>query len=179
MPNKSLDASGGGVFRNLFGAAEGALIRAAASTQTFGLFYYEQKPRLFCGSPASREKTSMSSEGSVGEQRAENAPVYKSTPLRPATIMTTILVWALVVAVIVRVPTWASVFLASLAGASFLAFLVGYVYLFVRDRESLRTGRGRRAALAAAVGERGPLELGAPAVISIPEAEKVAERRPY
>jgi hypothetical protein len=35
-PNKSLDASGGSVFRNLLRAAEGALIRAAASTQTFG-----------------------------------------------------------------------------------------------------------------------------------------------
>jgi len=34
--NKSLDASGGSVFRNLIGAAEGALIRAAASTQPFG-----------------------------------------------------------------------------------------------------------------------------------------------
>jgi hypothetical protein len=30
-----LDASGGGVFLNLPGAAGGALIRAAASTQTF------------------------------------------------------------------------------------------------------------------------------------------------
>ena len=131
----------------------------------------------------------MSSEGSVVEQRAENAPAYKSTPLRPAIIMTTVLVWALVVAVIVRAPAWASVFLAGLTGASFLAFLVGYIYLFVRDRESLRTGRGRRAALtakpdagsrgAAAVGGRAPLELGEPAVISIPEAERVAERRPY
>jgi len=35
-PNKSLDASGGSVFRNLLGAAEGALIRAAASTQRWG-----------------------------------------------------------------------------------------------------------------------------------------------
>ena len=35
--NKSLDASGGGVFLNLLGAAEGALIRAAASTQTLGV----------------------------------------------------------------------------------------------------------------------------------------------
>ncbi len=33
-PNKSLDASGGSVFRNLIRPAEGALIRAAASTQT-------------------------------------------------------------------------------------------------------------------------------------------------
>jgi len=32
---KSLDASGGSVFRNLLGAAKGALIRAAASTQSF------------------------------------------------------------------------------------------------------------------------------------------------
>ncbi len=32
--NKSLDASGGSVFLNLLGATEGALIRAAASTQT-------------------------------------------------------------------------------------------------------------------------------------------------
>jgi len=32
-PNKSLDASGGSVFLNLLGAAKGALIRAAASTQ--------------------------------------------------------------------------------------------------------------------------------------------------
>ena len=36
MPNKSLDASGGSVFLNLPGAAKGALIRAAASTQSFG-----------------------------------------------------------------------------------------------------------------------------------------------
>jgi len=128
----------------------------------------------------------MASEGSV---RAENAPAYKSTPLRPAIIMTTVLVWALVVALIVRVPAWASVFLATLTGASFLAFLVGYMYLFVRDRESLRTGRARRTALDAkpdtgarggvAAGGPAPLGLGEPAVISIPEAERMAERRPY
>src|SRR5438477_13082069 len=35
--NKSLDASGGSMFLNLLGAAEGALIRAAASTQSFGV----------------------------------------------------------------------------------------------------------------------------------------------
>jgi hypothetical protein len=35
--NKSLDASGGGVFRNLLGAANGALNRAAASTQPFDI----------------------------------------------------------------------------------------------------------------------------------------------
>src|SRR5919107_1940903 len=131
----------------------------------------------------------MPSKGSVGEQRAENAPAYKSTPLRPAIIMTTVLVWALVVALIVRVPAWASVFLAILTGTSFLAFLVGYIYLFVRDRESLRTGRAGRAALATksdagargavAAGGPSPRGLGEPAVISVPEAEKVAERRPY
>ena len=35
---KSLDASGGSASRNLLGAAKGALIRAAASTPTFGFF---------------------------------------------------------------------------------------------------------------------------------------------
>src|SRR5260370_32248465 len=35
-PNTSLDASGGVVFLNLLGAANGASIRAAASTQTLG-----------------------------------------------------------------------------------------------------------------------------------------------
>ena len=34
LPNKSLDASGGGAFLNLLGAARGNLIRAARSTQT-------------------------------------------------------------------------------------------------------------------------------------------------
>src|SRR5436309_14920784 len=38
-PNKSLDASGGSVFLNLLGAADGALIRAAASTQPFDSFF--------------------------------------------------------------------------------------------------------------------------------------------
>ncbi len=37
-PNKSLDASGGGVFRNSPGAAEGALTRAAASTLPLGAY---------------------------------------------------------------------------------------------------------------------------------------------
>src|SRR6266481_2731393 len=36
--NKSLDASGGCAFLNLLGAAKGALIRAAASTQPLGRF---------------------------------------------------------------------------------------------------------------------------------------------
>ena len=131
----------------------------------------------------------MSFEVSAGEQRDENAPAHKSTPLRPALIMTTVLVWALVVALIVRVPAWASVFLSILTGASFLAFLVGYIYLFVRDRESLRTARARRAALATkpdagargAVAAGGPVARGLrePAVISVPEAERAGERRPY
>jgi hypothetical protein len=34
-----LDASGDGVFLNLVGAAKGALIRAAASTQTFDILF--------------------------------------------------------------------------------------------------------------------------------------------
>lgn len=130
----------------------------------------------------------MSSESPAVERRVESAPVYKSTPLRPAVIMTSVLVWALVVALILRVPAWASIFLAILTGASFLAFMVGYVYLFVRDRESLRTGLARRATSVAQldVGTRGVVapggvalpELGEPAVIPVLEAERTARRRP-
>ena len=131
----------------------------------------------------------MSSEGSTSEQRAENAPAYKSTPLRPTIIMTTVLVWALVVALIVRVPAWASIFLALLTGASFLAFLGGYFYLFARDRESLRSGRTGRRALAAkpSVGERGalaaansmPVGVRESSGVPVSEAKRVAERRPH
>jgi hypothetical protein len=131
----------------------------------------------------------MSSEGSTGEQRAETAPAYKSTPLRPAIIMTAVLVWALVVALIVRVPAWASIFLAVLTGASFLAFLGGYLYLFARDRESLRTGRMGRGALAAkpAAGERGALAAGnsmpvggrESSGVPVSEAKLVVERHPH
>jgi hypothetical protein len=85
----------------------------------------------------------MSSEGSAGEQRAETAPAYKSTPLRPAIIMTTVLVWALVVALIVRVPAWASIFLAVLTGASFLAFLGG---VLIPLREGSRVAPHRPSA---------------------------------
>jgi hypothetical protein len=131
----------------------------------------------------------MSSEGSAGEQRAETAPAYKSTPLRPAIIMTTILVWALVVALIVRAPAWASIFLTILTGASFLAFMAGYVYLFARDRESLRTGRTGRSALAAkpsawergavAAGSSMPVGVRESSGIPVSEGKRVAERRPY
>ena len=44
-PTNRLDASGGGVFRNLLGAAEGALIRAAASTQPLSRFACENPPK--------------------------------------------------------------------------------------------------------------------------------------
>jgi len=42
-PNKSLDASGGSAFRNLLGAAEGAFIRAAASTQPLSVVAFENQ----------------------------------------------------------------------------------------------------------------------------------------
>lgn len=131
----------------------------------------------------------MSFEGSTGEQRAENAPAYKSTPLRPAIIMTAVLVWPLVVALIVRAPAWASIFLAVLTGAAFLAFLGGYLYLFAKDRESLRTGRAGRSALAAkpSAKERGALAAGSSMPVGVressgipaAEAKRVAERRPH
>lgn len=68
---------------------------------------------------------------------------YRSTPLRPAVWMTSVLVWATIVALILRVPTWAGIFLCTLTGVSFLWFLVCYVYLFVSDREVLRAERWR------------------------------------
>src|SRR6267142_3213863 len=49
-PNNSLDTSGGSASRNLLGAAEGALIRAAASTQPLGGKQYESKNHL-CNRP--------------------------------------------------------------------------------------------------------------------------------
>jgi hypothetical protein len=70
----------------------------------------------------------------------------RSTPLRPVVWMTGVLVWATVVALIVRIPTWASVFLCTVTGISFLVFLVGYIYLFMSDRDALRAERWRRGA---------------------------------
>jgi hypothetical protein len=62
----------------------------------------------------------------------------KNTPLRPAIWMTGVLVWANVIALIFRVPTWGAVFLCGLTGVSFLSYLVSYVYLMINDRDSLR-----------------------------------------
>jgi len=70
----------------------------------------------------------------------------RPTALRPVVWMTSVLVWATVVALIVRVPTWASVFLCTITGISFLVFLVGYIYLFTSEREVLRAERWRRGA---------------------------------
>jgi len=46
--NKSLDASGGSVFLNLLGAAQGALIRAAASTPPlYGFSFSNDSPIMW------------------------------------------------------------------------------------------------------------------------------------
>ena len=52
--------------------------------------------------------------------------------------MTGVLVWASVIALIFRVPTWGAVFLCGLTGVSFLFYLVSYAYLMLNDRDSLR-----------------------------------------
>jgi hypothetical protein len=67
----------------------------------------------------------------------------RATPLRPAVWMTSVLVWATVVGLIGRIPTWASVFLCVVTAISFLWFLVTYIYLFVSDPEKLRAERYR------------------------------------
>ena len=61
--------------------------------------------------------------------------------------MTSVLVWATVVALILKVPAWAGVFLCGITGISFLLFLVAYIYLFANDREMLRAERYRGARL--------------------------------
>jgi len=77
------------------------------------------------------------------DRTSGDAERTRATPLRPAVWMTSVLVWATVVALILRVPTWAGLFLCTLTGVSFLWFLVGYVYLFASDREALRAERWR------------------------------------
>jgi hypothetical protein len=72
-----------------------------------------------------------------------SAQRYRATPLRPAVWMTSVLVWATVVALALRVPTWASVFLCVVTSVSFLFYLVSYIYLMAKDREALRAERGR------------------------------------
>jgi len=81
------------------------------------------------------------------ERAPETAPVEtrRATPLRPLVWMTSVLAWATAIALIVRVPTWAGVFFCTLTGISFLTFLVGYVYLFVNDRDALRAERWHAA----------------------------------
>lgn len=45
MPNKSFDATGGSVFPKLIAPAKGALMRAARSTQTAGIFFLARSKR--------------------------------------------------------------------------------------------------------------------------------------
>ena len=69
----------------------------------------------------------------------------RSTPLLPVVWMTGVLVWATVVALFLRVPAWAGVFLCTLTAISFSVFVVGYLYLFTKDREALRAESWRRS----------------------------------
>src|SRR5882757_5601665 len=73
----------------------------------------------------------------------ESSPPERSraTPVRPAIWMTSVLAWATVIALFLRVPTWAGIFLCSLTGLSFLSFLVPYIHLMIHDREALRRER--------------------------------------
>ena len=62
----------------------------------------------------------------------------RATPLKPTVWMTGVLVWATVVGLFLRIPTWAGAFLCVLTGLSFLLYMGSYLYLIVTDRESLR-----------------------------------------
>jgi len=66
---------------------------------------------------------------------------YRSTPMRPAIWMTGVLVWATVIALFFKVPTWAGIFLCILTGLSFLLYLGSYLFLMATDREALRAER--------------------------------------
>ena len=70
-----------------------------------------------------------------------SAKRYRSTPLRPAIWMTGVLVWATVIGLFFRIPTWAGIFLCLLTGLSFLLYLGSYIFLMATDRESLRAER--------------------------------------
>ena len=65
----------------------------------------------------------------------------RATPLKPVIWMTGVLVWATVIALFLRVPTWAGMFLCLLTGLSFLLYLGSYIFLMATDREALRAER--------------------------------------
>ena len=90
--------------------------------------------------PDESERLTRSEAGLVERQRA--------TPLKPAVWMTSVLVWATVVGLFLRVPTWAGVFLCCLTGVSFLFYLVSYIYLMAADRDTLRSEQYREPRVA-------------------------------
>ena|SRR5436190_347153 len=76
-------------------------------------------------------------------ERGEKRRYRRSTPLRPAVWMTSVLVWATVIGLFLRVPLWGSIFLCVLTSTSFLFYLISYAYLMATDREALRAERYR------------------------------------
>ena len=90
--------------------------------------------------PAESDRLTRSESGLAERQRA--------TPLKPAVWMTSVLVWATVVGLTLRVPAWAGVFLCCLTGVSFLFYLVSYIYLMVADRDTLRSEQYREPRVA-------------------------------
>jgi hypothetical protein len=98
--------------------------------------------------PDESNRLTGSESGLVERQRA--------TPLKPAVWMTSVLVWATVVGLMLRVPTWAGVFLCCLTGVSFLFYLVSYIYLMVADRDTLRSERYRELQVARKRGAERP-----------------------
>jgi hypothetical protein len=98
--------------------------------------------------PDESDRLTRSESGLVERQRA--------TPLKPAVWMTSVLAWATVVGLFLRVPTWAGVFLCCLTGVSFLFYLVSYIYLMVADRDALRSERYREPRVARKPGMERP-----------------------
>lgn len=68
---------------------------------------------------------------------AANKQIGRATPLKPTIWMTGVLVWATMIGLFLRIPTWAGIFLCTLTGLSFLLYLASYIFLLATDREAL------------------------------------------
>jgi len=102
------------------------------------------------------EEAEMPEKGDLLTRESGLAKRQRATPLKPAVWMTGVLVWATVVGLILRVPTWGAVFLCCLSGASFLFYLLSYIYLMVVDRDSLRSERYQESLVAHEPGVASP-----------------------
>ena len=70
-------------------------------------------------------------------QMADKRQIVRATPLKPTIWMTGVLVWATMIGLFLRIPTWAGIFLCTLTGLSFLLYMASYIFFLATDREAL------------------------------------------